>query len=100
METGERWCSVSERVSPVVRFTKDRYRHGDHLMISDRSGFRIYASEARKEWNGLIVKDSEYEPKHPQLCVRGVRDDRNVGEARPRADTTYIDAGSVDPDDY
>lgn len=85
----------------MARLTKDLYREGDHLMISDRSGRRMYASQARREWNGLIVHESEYFAKHPQLSVRGVFDDRRVGESRPRADTTYIDAGSVDPDtDY
>ena len=35
--------------------------------ISDRSGFRYPMAEMRREWNGLLVHESEYEPKHPQL---------------------------------
>lgn len=84
----------------MTRFDKDRYREGDHLLICDRSGQRMYASEAQKEWTGAIVNRKYYKPKHPQLSVRGLTDDRTVGEARPRADTTYIDAGSVTADDY
>ena len=35
--------------------------------ISDRSGQEFPYSEMVKEWNGLLVHTSEFEPKHPQL---------------------------------
>ena len=35
--------------------------------ISDRSGMEFPYSEMVKEWNGMLVHKSEFEPKHPQL---------------------------------
>ena len=35
--------------------------------ISDRSGLRFPYREMVREWNGMLVHTSEYEPKQPQL---------------------------------
>jgi hypothetical protein len=35
--------------------------------ISDRSGLRFPYTEMVREWNGMLVHTSEYEPKQPQL---------------------------------
>jgi hypothetical protein len=35
--------------------------------ISDRSGMEFPYSEMVKEWNGMLVHKSEFEPKHPQI---------------------------------
>ena len=35
--------------------------------ISDRSGMAFPYREMVKEWNGMFVHKSEFEPKHPQL---------------------------------
>ena len=35
--------------------------------ISDRSGMAFPYNEMVKEWNGMLVHKSEFEPKHPQL---------------------------------
>jgi len=44
------------------------FAKGKHaLRISDRSGVAFPYLEMRKEWNGFIVHNSEYEPKQPQL---------------------------------
>ncbi len=37
------------------------------LAISDRSGMAFPYNEMVKEWNGMFVHKSEFEPKHPQL---------------------------------
>lgn len=85
-----------------VRWTRDEYRRGDFNRICDRSGFKVKASRTQKEWNGLIVRDEDWEPRQPQDFVRGVTDQRAVPDARPwPASDTFINAGSVDPDtDY
>lgn len=52
--------------------------------ISDRSGLRYPMAEMRREWNGLLVHRSEYEPKHPQLDPQHDFDDPTpVQDARP-----------------
>ena len=35
--------------------------------ISDRSGMAFPYNKMVKEWNGMLVHKSEFEPKHPQL---------------------------------
>ena len=47
------------------------YARGKHAQaISDRSGMAFPYNEMVKEWNGMLVHISEYEPKQPQLEPR------------------------------
>jgi hypothetical protein len=46
-----------------MAFARGKYSQA----ISDRSGQAFPYSEMVKEWNGSLVHQSEYEPKHPQL---------------------------------
>jgi hypothetical protein len=70
---------------------------GEHLVTCDRSGRVIYASDARREWNGLLVHKDYWEPRHPQEFVRGVRDRQAVSDARPNtaADVTALATTTV-----
>ena len=44
------------------------YARGKHAQaISDRSGMAFPYNEMVKEWNGMLVHKSEFEPKHSQL---------------------------------
>lgn len=84
-----------------MRIHKPAYRRGDFLRRCDKTGFRRYASETQKEWNNLIVRREEFEPRHPQEFVRGRKDERAVPDARPGPSSdTFIAAGSVVADDY
>lgn len=51
------------------------YIPGDNLLVSDRSGATIRRSEARVQWDGLVVHESEWEARHPQEFVRAVKED-------------------------
>ena len=62
---------------------RSRSRPGDHLMIDDRTGFTIWASDAQKEWTGVLVHRRVWEARHSQDFVRGVRDDMRVNDPRP-----------------
>lgn len=62
---------------------KGGYNSGEHLVVCDRSGKIYDSSNAKKEWNGLIVGRDEWEPRHPQEFRRGIREDIAVREARP-----------------
>jgi len=68
----------------------DLYRKADHWILDDRSGLRIRASEARMEWNGALVHQDDWEPRHPQDFVRGVKDDQRVQNPRPDIVPTFI----------
>ena len=50
------------------RYASDANAYG----ISDRSGFRYRLKDMRLEWNGFLVGEDEYEPKHPQLSPPNV----------------------------
>lgn len=62
------------------------HRPGSHLVVSDRSGKVISSDEARREWTGMVVHESEWEPRHPQDFVKGRKDDQVVRGARPLQD--------------
>ena len=61
-----------------------RVAKGDHLVISDRTGFTVPASKTRRQWDGLIVEDDKFESEHPQEKRRAIRDNQSVPNARPR----------------
>ncbi len=70
-------------------------RPGDHLVVCDRTGFTRWASECQREWNGALVTRKNWEARHPQDFVRGVRDDMRVDPARPdRAIADYASVGN------
>ena len=46
-----------------MAFAKGKYSKA----ISDRSGLEFPYTEMVKEWNGMLVHSSEFEPKQPQL---------------------------------
>lgn len=71
--------------------SRDDYRSGDWNLICDRSGRKIKASEARREWTGAIVHYSEFEERHPQDFVRGRADRQAVPFARPEPDDEFVE---------
>lgn len=64
--------------------SREYYKPGDPNFICDRCGFKYRQSEIRKEWSGLLVCEICWEPKHPQLSVRAIREKIAVKNARPR----------------
>lgn len=53
------------------------YIPGDNYVACDRCGFRRYASECRKTWDGwLVCDDTCYEDKHPSLEPHKLQADR------------------------
>ena len=59
-----------------------KYRKGDYNVISDDSGQKFKRSECRITWDGLLVHKSEWQPKHPQLTIRGRKEKIEVEDAR------------------
>lgn len=74
---------------------KRTYRPGRHLVVCDRTGFVIYDDDARKEWNGLLVRSESWEPRHPQDFVRGRVDRQTVPDPRPRPNDVFLDTNDV-----
>lgn len=67
-----------------------RYREGEHYIIDDRTGLKIRASDAVKEWTGAMVHHKFAEARHPQDFVRALADDQTVANPRPKAVDTFI----------
>lgn len=59
-----------------------KYVPGEHNVIDDRTGFKIKSRDARKEWNGFVVRQRSYEERHPQDFVRARRDNQAVQNPR------------------
>lgn len=74
-------------------------RKGDHNLICDYSGQKIKRSQARRTWDGFIVKSEFWEARHPQDFVRGVPDNPGVVDSRPEAADVFLSAGDVTADD-
>ena len=61
-----------------------KFASGKHaIAISDRSGLRFPYREMVKEWNGMWVHYTEYEPKQPQLELAVIGAD-GIGLEHPR----------------
>lgn len=73
-------------------------KDGDYWVICDRTGFKVPASETRKEWNGLRVHKSVWEPRHPQDFVRGKADRQQVPDPRPEGEDTFLSTNEVTRD--
>lgn len=56
---------------------------GDNNATCDRCGRPFKASELSKTWDGLWVCRRDWEPRHPQDFVKGVKDDMSVNISRP-----------------
>ena len=59
------------------------YRKGDANVICDRTGFKIKKSQARKEWNNLLVRKESWEPRQPLDFPPRARSSEPVIDARP-----------------
>lgn len=59
------------------------YKPGDNNAVCDRCGKPFKASQLKKTWDGLWVCERDWEPRHPQDFVRGVKDDPHVRISRP-----------------
>jgi len=78
---------------------KDNYIPGDNWIICERTGFKIRASDAMREWNGAIVRKQSYEPRHPQDFVRGRKDDTRPELVRPEQTDYFLSDNEVTRDD-
>lgn len=73
---------------------KDKYIAGEPYKNCDRCGLDKRAVETRKEWTGLIVCNECWDPKHPQLAVRGRRERRHPAPS-PEPDDVFLSANEI-----
>lgn len=56
---------------------------GDYNAICDSCGRKYKASTMRKRWDGLLVCEEDWEPRHPQLSLKVHGDKQTVPMPRP-----------------
>lgn len=69
---------------------RNQYVPGAHNVIDDRTGFKIKSTQAKKEWMGLLVDESEWEPRQPQDFVSGRSDRMFVNDPRPDTPLEFV----------
>lgn len=63
-----------------------RYVPGDHKVLCDLCGLTYMRSETKLQWNNLLACSECFDPKHPQLNIRGKADRQAVDIARPESE--------------
>lgn len=71
------------------------YVPGDFYRIDDRTGFKVRSGRTRMEWTGFIVSTKVWEERQPQDFVRGVKDNQNVPNPRPRQPNVFIEPNAT-----
>jgi len=79
---------------------KNKYRHGDHNVICDYSGFKVKASECRMTWDGFFVRKDLWEPRHPQDFLKARGDKQSVDIARPEKTDSFLATNDVTADSF
>lgn len=62
---------------------------GQYNAICDRCGFKFKSSELRKDWQGLMVCDKDFETRHPQDLIK-IRAEKAIPDwVRPRPEDLF-----------
>jgi hypothetical protein len=75
---------------------RDYYKHGDYNAICDVCGFLYKASELRKRWDGAMVCQEDWEPRHPQEFIRSIKETNTLPFTRTESEDTFTVVGDVD----
>ncbi|HDY87951.1 MAG TPA: hypothetical protein ENH82_07555 [bacterium] len=76
-----------------------KYVPGDGHSICDVSGFKVYHSKLKRQWNGLMTRPESYSPRHPQLDVKGRHEKQALSHPRPRPADRFLEMGEITADD-
>lgn len=81
---------------------ESRFVEGAWNAVCDRCGKRLKSFQLRKEWTGLRVCATCYEPRHPQDFLKAKVDRQAPAWTRPEQPEIDVSPGSgneVDPSD-
>lgn len=71
-------------------FAKDYLKRGGQNVICDRCGFKFKSEELKKEWQGFMVCEICFEPRHPQDLIRSVPEQTKRPYYRPEEEPNFI----------
>jgi hypothetical protein len=74
------------------------YIPGDHWLVCDSCGLDYRRSVMRLRWDNMMVCPKDFEPRHPQEFVRGIKEKIAVDIARPDSPPVFITT-PITPDD-
>jgi len=74
---------------------KDNYIPGENKLICDYSGFTMKTHEARRTWDGYIVRKDFWEPRHPQDFVKSRKENIKADLVRSEAPWQYENSSST-----
>jgi len=67
----------------MARYSAGRHSYG----IDDRSGFKVRYTKLKRQWDGFMVAEPDYEEKHPLITpVRVLIDAGALRHSRPDPD--------------
>ena len=68
------------------------YKPGRHYVVCDICGFEFYDDEVKTTWDGKVVCEKDWEPRHPQDFVRARPDKISADEPRrPEPEDVFVD---------
>ena len=67
------------------------WQSNNHWVVCDVCGLEYRVEDMRLRWDGAAVCKEDYEPRHPQEFIKGIRDDTSpVGDIiNPEADDAF-----------
>lgn len=79
----------------------NRFVMGDWNAVCDGCGREFKASQLRKDWQGFMMCDRDWEPRHPQDFVRGAKLVTAPAWTRPEPAPIYVNVSNpwVYPED-
>ena len=66
------------------------FKVGCHNVIDDISGRKIRSDKVMITWDGLVTDRVDFDPKQPQLEIRGRKDDQSVAVVRDRPADKFV----------
>lgn len=67
-----------------------KYVSGQWNAICDRCGFKFKSGELKKDWQGLMVCENDFETRHPQSLIKITTEKAFPEWSRPRPIDEFI----------
>jgi hypothetical protein len=74
---------------------RNTHRIGNWLLVCDECGLTYYNDKIHKRWDGAIVCEKDWEPRHPQEYVHARSDPKPLTKVRP--DTLVLTVDNTAP---
>jgi hypothetical protein len=69
---------------------KNFYKPGVWNVLCDVCGFKFKSDQIKQRWDGLLVCEHDWEPRHPQDLLRATEEHITVPFSRPDPALTYF----------